>query len=681
MSIVFLGCVRDSCVNACLCRPTLILGLTWQLIKAHLLRNISLRNVPELIVLLQEGEDVDAFHRLPPEQILLRWVNYHSKKSGLTDKRASNFGSDVSDSELYRAVLYSLNCYLNKQHVHATVPSASEEPSAHTRALRVISSARSLGIATFIKADDIVDGNVKLNIGFVAQLFNKCHGLVLEPAPGSKIAAADDANTQSATASAPSQRKYPMIAVADAISLVLANTQPLDVQWDTPLITACGRVSASTVHSSAPFPSFPASIMDGYALVGPVTEGNYDLISAVRAGDRDSNTSGEDGAAAAPGLQAGQCVYITTGAKLPKGADTVIKIEDTTLVTPASATQPGVVLIRAGATVGTNVRQIGSDIAENECLLTPGRVITPVDVGLLATIGCATVSTFAKPVIGVLSTGNELIEHTQTPSGSQIRDSNRVAMIAAFRHDGYECVDLGIIPDTNVDDVCTHLLRYAQSCDIVVTSGGVSMGDADFVKPALERIGTVHFGKLNMKPGKPTMFATVVQQQKRTLFFGLPGNPVSCLVTKSLLIDPCLKRLQGLPALDCLHPQLNATLVGDKPIVLDPERPEYHRAFLTVAQVPADEQQQQQQQQVESSDKDSSLVSANTTTSAASSVATKQQFQVRSTGNQRSSRLLSMRGSNAVLCLAQGPGVVNIGDEVSYFFLSSSHVCKLVCML
>jgi gephyrin len=603
-------------------------------------------------------------------------------------------------------VLHQLNKFSTQR--CPPVPSPTAEPNAHTRALRVISSARALGIATFIKADDIVDGNMKLNVGFVAQLFNKCHGLVLvDP---TKASAADaDSNFSTDVNQAPSQTKYPMIAVADAIALVLANTHPLDIQPDTDLISACGRVSATTVYSNQCFPTFPASIMDGYACVGPLQKSAdnqplvLELVNAVRAGDSDS----EQDPASAP-VQSGQCVYITTGAKLPAGTDTVVKIEDTRLVRPATDTQTGLVEFNLTQvhTVGTSVRSVGSDIAEGECLLTPGRVISPVDVGLLATIGCAAVPTFRKPVVGVLSTGNELIEHTQTPSGSQIRDSNRVAMIAAFRADGYECLDLGIMGDTDVEDVSVRLLSLASKCDVVVTSGGVSMGDKDLVKPALERIGAVHFGKLNMKPGKPTMFATVYtnsggaaasatdadtgKKNRRTLFFGLPGNPVSCLVTKSLLIDPCLKRLQGRPSVDCLHPQLQCVFVGDKPIQLDPERPEYHRAFMTVAQVdvPNDETTVTPEQTStslkaavspvdsnESSNQDSSVSTSRKAESAAT--LKRQEFQVRSTGNQRSSRLLSMRGSNAVLCLPQGPGVVNTGEEVRFLqfsFISSFYI-------
>ena len=148
-----------------------------------------------------------------------------------------------------------------------------------------------------------------------------------------------------------------------------------------------------------------------------------------------------------------------------------------------------------------------------------------------------------------------------------------------------QVIDLGIVADAQ-SELKARLLDAARRCDVVVTSGGVSMGAADFVKPLLAELGTVHFGRLNMKPGKPTTFATILTDggsgtpEKKTLFFGLPGNPVSCLVTKALMIDPCLRRLQGRSQSDSMHTQVMATLDSD--LKLDPERPEYHRAALTV---------------------------------------------------------------------------------------------------
>jgi molybdenum cofactor synthesis domain-containing protein len=230
-----------------------------------------------------------------------------------------------------------------------------------------------------------------------------------------------------------------------------------------------------------------------------------------------------------------------------------------------------------------------------------------------------------------MSTGNELVDSSETPVGNQVRDSNRLSLIASCIENGQQYIDLGIVGDSK-EELRRRLLEASLQCDIVVSSGGVSMGAADFVKPLLKEIGTVHFAKLNMKPGKPTTFASFVRDSEsgrpgQTLFFGLPGNPVSCLVTKALFVDPAVRRLQGLDSEACLHPQLTVTLAGSS-IKLDPERPEYHRAILVANETRA------------------GVVSAY------------------STGNQRSSRLLSMLSANALLFLPRGPGTVEVGSTV-----------------
>jgi molybdenum cofactor synthesis domain-containing protein len=321
-------------------------------------------------------------------------------------------------------------------------------------------------------------------------------------------------------------------------------------------------------------------------------------------------------------LKAGSVAYITTGAALPAGATAVVKIEDTEKVAGSSKQ----VNIKVSIAKGMHVREIGSDIACGETVVRKGQVLGPYELGLLATTGFPLVQCFRRPVIGVMSTGNELVDSCDTPTGSQVRDSNRLSLIASCREHGQEVRDLGIVSDSK-EELRRRLLEAAAVCDVVVSSGGVSMGAADFVKPLLKEIGTVHFAKLNMKPGKPTTFASFEQADKKTLFFGLPGNPVSCLVTKALFVDTAVKRLQGLDSEACLHPQLTVVLAGSS-IKLDPERPEYHRAILI------------------SNGDGSGCV------------------QAYSTGSQRSSRLLSMLSANALLFLPQGPGVIEVGARV-----------------
>ena len=228
--------------------------------------------------------------------------------------------------------------------------------------------------------------------------------------------------------------------------------------------------------------------------------------------------------------------------------------------------------------------------------------------------------------------GDELVELTETPVGSQIRDSNRLSLITSLKADGYTVLDLGIARD-QASSLEAKLIQSVEVCDVLITSGGVSMGDADLVKPTLAKLGTVHFGRLNMKPGKPTTFAAITSKDKSkmTYIFALPGNPVSCMVTKALLIDPCLRRLQGLSVEQCMPPQLEVRL--ETTLKLDPERPEYHRAIVSSSSYPG----------------------ATICTAV-------------STGSQRSSRLLSMRCSNALLCLPKGTEKkthINTGEIVT----------------
>jgi gephyrin len=367
------------------------------------------------------------------------------------------------------------------------------------------------------------------------------------------------------------------ISVEDAILSVLQNVVPLSIN-SIPVTKSLGLTLSEDIVASASFPAFPASIMDGYAVRAPLTPGIYEIQETIHAG-----------AVPTQQLKKGLYVsYITTGAMLPTGANAVVKIEDTELYYQDKSNKNGksiFVVIKVHVGIGTHIRQIGSDIMQNETVLSKSQVIGPCEIGLLATIGVTTVNCYRKPIIGVLSTGNELIDLSSRspPTGSQIIDTNRPSLIASFLEDNQTVIDLGIIKDSK-EEMKRVLLQAATRCDIVVTSGGVSMGAADFVKPLLNEIGVIHFGKLNMKPGKPTTFASFFHHNgdesnidninneknisnennnntdkiinnenndalhsiKKTYFFGLPGNPVSCLVTKSLFIDVAIKRLQGL---------------------------------------------------------------------------------------------------------------------------------------
>lgn len=426
--------------------------------------------------------------------------------------------------------------------------------------------------------------------------------------------------------------KFPMLEVAEALLLVMRETGTTAVvRVETS--KALGLHLAEAVEAVSNIPELPTSMMDGYAVRAPIQEGVYPVQAQVRAGDA---TGGN--------LEEGKVMYITTGAILPAGADAVVKIEDTSA--PLGSSHDGTVTGHESLMNGEeevliqtsisnkmhNVRDVGSDIRTGEMVLKEGTVIGPVEIGLLATIGVTYVKCYKKPVVGVMSTGNELVEpnvpNEELPSG-KIRDSNRIALLSSLIEDRYETMDLGIVGDS-MDTLRTAFVDAMQHCDVIITSGGVSMGDADIVKPLLDTIGKVHFGRVNMKPGKPTTFATIdVTPERTVLFFGLPGNPVSCLVTKALFVEPALRRLEGQSSEACMPVQCPAVLTSDGSpptsapnpsqggFKLDTERPEYHRGVLGF--------------------------------DAASGRAT-----VRSTGttvNARSSRLLSMQAADSLIML------------------------------
>ncbi|KAI4248732.1 MAG: hypothetical protein L6R42_009167, partial [Xanthoria sp. 1 TBL-2021] len=382
----------------------------------------------------------------------------------------------------------------------------------------------------------------------------------------------------------PAQRhresQYPMISVDEAVQLILEytpNPQIIRVPVNGNLV---GCVLAENVQADEPVPAFRASIMDGYGVVVTKDNANSKGIFPVTSV---SHASPGD----IPPLQPGQIARITTGAPLPPGATSVVKVELTRIikktVTETGQEETTVEILKDNITPGENVREIGSDVKAGETVLRKGELITAVggELGLLASVGKKEVSVYRNPVVGVLSTGDEIVPHDRPGSLrlGEVRDTNRPTVMAAVRGWGFEVMDLGIATDKQ--DALEQSLRDAmRKVDVIVTTGGVSMGELDLLKPTIERRlgGTIQFGRISMKPGKPTTFATVpfknnAGDMESRLVFSLPGNPASAIVTSHLFVLPSLQHSSGVSPVGL--PKVLVTL--DHDFRLDPERPEYHR--------------------------------------------------------------------------------------------------------
>lgn len=338
-----------------------------------------------------------------------------------------------------------------------------------------------------------------------------------------------------------------MVSVADARSFVLSSCRRL-APVQTSAADAVGHVLAEPVRSSEPVPRFANSSMDGYAVrAGDVAKSPAKLRvkAALMAGDDPG------------GLVVGQgeAVRIMTGAVLPPGADAVCMVEHT-------RTEDGFVVIEEAVGPGTNVRLAGEDIAAGEEVFAIGAWLSAAHIGVLASLGVEQLLVYPRPRVGVVSTGDELAGGPGPLALGKIRDSNRPALLAQLKSDGFLAVDLGRAGD-EPDALAKTLQDAAQECDALLTSGGVSVGDRDIVKMVLEKLGgqRARWLQVAVRPGKPFAFSTL--PPKGTPVFGLPGNPVSALVSYELFARPSLRSMAGHENLD--RPRLAARASVDLP--------------------------------------------------------------------------------------------------------------------
>jgi molybdopterin molybdotransferase len=312
--------------------------------------------------------------------------------------------------------------------------------------------------------------------------------------------------------------------VDEARRRILAEVEPIATAQRLAMREALGRTLAEPVVSPVDVPSHMNSAMDGYAMAGRdlATDGVTELTLAGAA------LAGHPFALA---VRPGECVRIMTGATLPAGTDTVVMQERT-------EEADGRVRIARGQRAGQNVRQAGEDIALGDAVHGPGRVLTPADLGLLASLGIGEVAVYRRPRVAFFSTGDELRSLGQPLAAGEVYDSNRYTLYGMLQRLGADMLDLGVVSDDPAR-LEAALRQAAAEADVVITSGGVSVGEADYVQGLLGRIGRVGFWKIAIKPGRPLTFGRI----ERALFFGLPGNPVAVMVTFYQLVQPALVKL------------------------------------------------------------------------------------------------------------------------------------------
>jgi len=430
---------------------------------------------------------------------------------------------------------------------------------------------------------------------------------------------------------------YPLVEVDEAAGLVLERTPVLGVER-VALAHCVGRVLAEDLVAPSSLPAFPSSAVDGYA-VRSADGGKPLRIIGESAAGRPFESRVEPATAA----------RILTGGVVPEGADCVVMVEEVEVA-------GDVVTTPANLRAGTNFHAPGADLRAGELVMTAGTQLGAAELGLAAALGFPRLPVRRRPRVALLSTGDELVEVGQKPGKGQIVDSNRWALLAALRDAGAEVHSLGIGPD-EPEALRKLVVDALREVEVLVTSGGVSVGTHDHIKPLLESLGTVHIGRVKLRPGKPFTFATVPANaphpsparkaairmgpidrstrgetekagaEREKIAFGLPGFPVSSLVTFEVFVRPALRKMQGFGALQ--RPTLPVRLAYDARASAD--RTEYQRVTLH---------------------REGRELVASTT------------------GSQSSSRLMSLAGAHALVRIPPGDQGITAGSIVDAMILS-----------
>jgi molybdopterin molybdotransferase len=396
--------------------------------------------------------------------------------------------------------------------------------------------------------------------------------------------------------------------IESAKKLIASFINPIEEVESIKLIDSLNRVLATDLTSPINVPNFDNSAMDGFGFNISSLKNTKKLTvkETVLAGKPFNKL-----------VKSGEAIQIMTGGKIPKGVDTVIPIE---LVEYRNNEITFIEMPKFGA----NIRKCGEDIKQKDIVLSKGTLLYPSELGLIASLGFAKVRVFKKLKVGFFSTGDEVVQVGAKIKSGQVYNSNHFTIHSMLNRLNVECIDLGLIPDSKII-IKNTLLKASKVADVIITTGGVSIGEADYMKEVLKEIGQVLFWKLSIKPGRPMAYGKI----NTTDFFGLPGNPVSAMVTFYQIVQGALKSRMGLRIDDAI-PLLKVECV--EPIFKRPGRTEFQRGIL---------------------------FQSNKT------------WKVKTTGHQGSGILSSMSKANCFIVLNSNRGAVKAGEMVGIQLMDS----------
>ncbi len=393
-----------------------------------------------------------------------------------------------------------------------------------------------------------------------------------------------------------------LMPINEAIEQMLSRVAETTSTQSLELMDAIGFVLAKDIRSPINVPPFDNSAMDGYAIRRKDIENHFILPLAGQ------SFAGQPFEGEWPSES---CIRIMTGAKIPAGCDAVIMQEETKVV------KEGIQFNNAHIKEGHNIRPVGNDISKDAIVLAKGSRLTPRDIPMIASLGISHVTVFNKPKVALFSTGDELKPLGSSLEEGQIYDSNRYGLNILLDKFGCETIDLGIIPD-QPEQLRDAFNRAQQLADIVITSGGVSVGEADYTKDILDELGEICFWKIAIKPGKPFAFGKL----ENAWFCGLPGNPVSAMLTTYVLVQPIVAKMAG----EChWQPPQSVLATTKSSFNKKPGRTDYQRGVYTVKEG---------------------------------------KFIVESAGNQSSGAFTSMSVANCFVVLEQDRGRIEAGETV-----------------